>query len=55
VLALLLKYTMLYINHFFLYADFYVLEDVFPTKYNYFADGGVSTSSPSGYDGIRDE
>jgi len=37
------------------YADFYVLEDVIQTKYNCFADGGVSTSSPSGHDGIRDE
>ena len=55
VLALLLKYTVLYINQLFHYADLYVLEDVFPTKYIYFADGGVSTSSPSGYDGIRDE
>ena len=55
MLALLLKYTVLYKNQLFHYADLYVLEDVFPTKYIYFADGGVSTSSPSGYDGIRDE
>ena len=33
VLALLLKYTMLYINQLFHYADLYVLENVFRTKY----------------------
>jgi len=58
VLALLLKYAVLYINQLFYYTDLYVLEDVIdslPTKYNCFIDGGVSTSSPSGHDGIRDE